>query len=186
MSVPDCVSSSKSERSNEGGVAISFGERFQASEQFDAVFKEGMGLVERAASYLDGPGRAEAKLLKPPTSMLYATESMRLTTRLLEMASWLLIRRAAKEGEITAEEAEKKRQRLKLKSLGRPSHVRSFDELPSGLRELIEHSVALQDRIIQLDRAMSFNTEASPEAEQASAANPVIAQISLLQSAFRR
>ena len=29
-------------------VTVSFGERFQASEQFDVVFKEGMGLVERA------------------------------------------------------------------------------------------------------------------------------------------
>lgn len=167
-------------------MTISFGERFQASEQFDAVFKEGMSLVERAACYLDGSGRAEAKLLKPPTSMIYATESMRLTTRLLEMASWLLIRRAAKEGEITPEEAEKKRQRLKLKPLGRPSHIRSFEDLPTGLKQLIEHSFSLQDRIIQLDKAMTFRTDDAPEGEHPPAVNPVIAQMSLLQSAFRR
>jgi regulator of CtrA degradation len=167
-------------------VTISFGERFQASEQFDGVFKEGMSLVERAAAYLDGAGRSEAKALKPPTSMLYATESMRLTTRLLEMASWLLIRRAFKEGEITAEEAEKKRQRLKLKSLGRPSHVRSFDDLPVGLKDLIERSFALQDRIIQLDRAMTFNADGVDKGDELPVANPVIAQMSLLQSAFRR
>ncbi len=167
-------------------MTISFGERFQASEQFDGVFKEGMSLVERAAAYLDGAGRSEAKALKPPTSMLYATESMRLTTRLLEMASWLLIRRAFKEGEITAEEAEKKRQRLKLKSLGRPSHVRSFDDLPVGLKDLIERSFALQDRIIQLDRAMTFNADGVDKGDELPVANPVIAQMSLLQSAFRR
>ena len=40
---------------------VSFGERFQSSEQFDHIFKEGMALVERTASYLDGPGRKEAK-----------------------------------------------------------------------------------------------------------------------------
>ena len=28
-------------------VTVSFGERYQASEQFDLVFKEGMALVER-------------------------------------------------------------------------------------------------------------------------------------------
>lgn len=186
MSVPRRVMSNEFRLSSEGGVTISFGERFQASEQFDAVFKEGMGLVERTASYLDGAGRAEAKLLKPPTSMLYATESMRLTTRLLEVASWLLIRRACKEGEITAEEAEKKRQRLKLKSLGRPSHVRSFDELPVGLKELIERSFSLQDRIIQLDRSMNSGAVASDATDDLPASNPVIAQMSLLQSAFRR
>jgi regulator of CtrA degradation len=171
--------------SSEGCVTISFGEHFQASEQFDAVFKEGMGLVERTAAYLDGDGRTEAKALKPPVSMLYATESMRLTTRLLEMASWLLIRRALKEGEITAEEAERKRQRLKLKSLSRPSHVRSFDELPESLRALIEKSFSLQDRIVQLDRAIAVGSEPAETAETP-LANPVIAQMSLLQSAFRR
>src|SRR5256885_616085 len=29
------------------GITVSFGERFAASDQFDAIFKEGMGLVER-------------------------------------------------------------------------------------------------------------------------------------------
>ena len=66
--------------------------------------------------------------------MLYATESMRLTTRLLELASWLLIRRAFKEGEITDEEARKKRARVKLQAFGRPAHVKGFAELPRGCR----------------------------------------------------
>jgi regulator of CtrA degradation len=51
-------------------VTVSFGERFQASEQFDLVFKEGMALVERTAAYLEGAGRAEAKRLKPPANVL--------------------------------------------------------------------------------------------------------------------
>jgi regulator of CtrA degradation len=68
------------------GVTISFGERFAASDQFDAIFREGMALVERTAAYLDGPGRKEAKALPGPAAMLYASESMRLTTRLLELA----------------------------------------------------------------------------------------------------
>ena len=63
-----------------------------------------MGLVERTASYLDGQGRKESRALRGPVAVLYATESMRLTTRLLELASWLMIRRALKEGEITPDE----------------------------------------------------------------------------------
>jgi regulator of CtrA degradation len=72
-----------------GATTVSFGERFQSSEQFDHIFKEGMALVERTASYLDGPGRKEAKALTGGVGVLYATESMRLTTRLLDLASWL-------------------------------------------------------------------------------------------------
>lgn len=162
-------------------MTVSFGERFQASEQFDRVFSQGMGLVERAAAYLDGEGRRESKGLPGPVTVLYATESMRLTTRLLELASWLLIRRALKEGEITAEEAETKRARVKLQTLGRPNHTRGFDDLPQGLRDLIEASFTLHDRIVQLDRAM---LPAADDARPAEHANPVATQISALEKAF--
>ncbi len=171
-----------SEGISRGGVTVSFGERFQASAQFDQVFKEGMLLVETTAAFLDGPGRREAKLLKPPASILYATESMRLTTRLLDLASWLLVRRALKEGEITLEEARHKRQRLKLKAIGRPSHIKGFADLPEGLRRLIEESFKLHDRVVQLDRSMQ-----EPEVESSVvplATNPVGEQMSLLARAF--
>lgn len=171
-----------SEGLRDGGVTVSFGERFQASAQFDQVFKEGMLLVETTAAYLDGPGRREAKLLKPPVSVLYATESMRLTTRLLDLASWLLVRRALKEGEITLEEARRKRQRLKLKAIGRPSHIKGYSELPEGLRRVIDESFKLHDRVIQLDKAMQ-----DPEAESnivPIVANPVAEQMNRLARAF--
>jgi len=174
------------------GVTISFGERFQASQQFDQVFREGMTLVEEAAAYLDSEGRAESKGLPPNISMLYATESMRLTTRLLDLASWLLIRRALKEGEISEDEARYKRRKVKLKGLGRPSHIKNFDELPEGLRRLIVSSFALHDRIVKLDKAMSepaavqsqglgFDTPVAAEAEDD---NPVAAQMTMLRRAF--
>ena len=112
------------------GTTVSFGARFAASDQFDAIFKEGMGLVERTATYLDGPGRKESRQLRGPVAVLYATESMRLTTRLLELASWLMIQRALKEGEISEEEARGKRARVKLRAPGRPAHVKGFTDLP--------------------------------------------------------
>jgi regulator of CtrA degradation len=165
------------------GVTISFGERFATSDQFDAIFKEGMALVERTANYLDGPGRKEAKALESPLTLIYATESMRLTTRLLEVASWLLIRRALKEGEISTEEARQKRQRVKLHALGRPSHVKDFERLPQGLRELIDASFSINDRILQIDRALAAQN--SPAAATIPA-NPVDAQFARLQAAFAR
>ena len=165
-----------------GATTISFGERFQSSEQFDHIFKEGMALVERTAAYLDGPGRKEAKGLTGSVGVLYATESMRLTTRLLDLASWLLIRRALKEGEIGEEEAARKRRRVKLQAFGRPSHVKDFVSLPAGLRTLIEESFAMHDRIIQLDRAMSFARD--PDMAPERSANPVAQQLGLLERAF--
>ncbi len=161
-------------------VTVAFGQRFTASEQFDGVFREGMDLVERAAAYLDGRGRQEAKALKSQVAITYSTESMRLTTRLLDLASWLLIRRSLKEGEITEDEAHTKRARLKLRTSGRPGHIANFTDLPDGLRKLIEESFALSDRIMRIDSALT-----APEGDTAPpSSNPVAAQIAELRAAF--
>ena len=167
------------------GVTVSFAEQFEASKQFEAIFKEGMGLVESTASYLDGAGRKQARALKGPASVAYATESMRLTTRLLELASWLLVRRALKDGDISADEAKAKRRRMKLDSIGRPSHVKHFSELPPKLCQLIEQSFALQDRIIKLDRAIeSTAADDSAAAEPATGRNPVADHMAQIEAAF--
>lgn len=171
-------------RDGSNGVTVSFAEVYEASGQFEAIFKEGMGLVERTASYLDGAGRKEAKALSPQLSVSYATESMRLTTRLLELASWLLVRRGLKDGDITEAEARAKRQRMKLEGIGRPSHVRHFDELPEKLRDLITQSFSLQDRILKLDRAIANESSEAAMSPAAPALNPVAAQMARIQSAF--
>jgi len=172
---------SRAEASLNAGVTVSFGERFQASAQFDAVFRQGMALVERTAAYLEGPGRVESKRLPASVNVLYASESMRLTTRLLDMASWLLIRRALKEGDISESEAQKKRKGVTLQTPSRASHVAGFGELPETLRGLVEESYALQDRIVQLDRAMNVKSD---NVAEAMIANPVGSQIDRLRVAF--
>ena len=85
-----------------------------ASRAFKDLFREGMTLVEEAASYLDGPGRAELRALPRPAALAYSTESMRLTTRLMQVASWLLLQRAVNEGELSSSQAQAERIRVKL------------------------------------------------------------------------
>ncbi len=163
-------------------VTVSFGERFQASEQFDQVFKEGMALVERTAAYLEGPGRTEAKRLKAPANVLYATESMRLTTRLLDLASWLLIRRAIKEGEMSEAEAQNKRKSVSLQGAAKASHVQGLTTLPEGLQDLIGESYALNERIVRLDRALSVKLD--DVGSEPVLSNPVGIQMDRLRVAF--
>src|SRR5690349_1972746 len=85
--------------------AIALGPRIVASGGFMLLYKEGMGLIEEVAAYLDGEGRTESRTLPREASFVYATESMRLTTRLMQLASWLLLQRAVNEGELTVENA---------------------------------------------------------------------------------
>jgi len=165
-----------------GSVTVSFVERYARSDQFDQIFKEGMALVEAAATYLDGDGRKAAKSLTPGQAVIYAAESMRLTTRLLELASWLLVRRSLKSGEISPEEARIRRRRIKLATLSRPSHVKTFADLPTGLQDLIEKSYLLNDRIVMLDRAL----DQPATVVQFPVQNVVRQQVQALTSAFEK
>jgi regulator of CtrA degradation len=160
------------------GVTVSFGAKFARSDQFKTVFREGMALVEAAAAYLDGDGRKEARQLKPPHSLAYATESMRLTTRLMQLASWLLIRRAVTEGELTPEQALEEQRKIKL-PVEDSKPGRDLEALPERLRALIEESVKLQEQVVRLDQMMDFK---KPEGDDAR--HPVGAHFSRLQAAF--
>src|SRR5881396_4028109 len=100
-----------------GTQTVSFGERLANSQVFTDLFRDGMALVEETASYLDGPGRKDAKGLERAAALAYATESMRLTTRLMQLASWLLLHRAVKEGEMTLAQANKEKAKVKLGGL---------------------------------------------------------------------
>src|ERR1700744_2044958 len=85
---------------------------FTDSIMFDKTFDEGMALVEETARYLDGKGREEARVLPRKAAMLYAGESMRVTTRLMQAASWLLVQRAVRDGDMERADALNERYRL--------------------------------------------------------------------------
>jgi regulator of CtrA degradation len=93
------------EQSQEGVGRDALALDFAGSALFERTFQEGMALVEQTAAYLDGEGRRESKRLGRSTALAYAGESMRLTTRLMQIASWLLVQRAVREGDMAPGEA---------------------------------------------------------------------------------
>jgi regulator of CtrA degradation len=160
---------------------VSFGERLASSQHFAGLFRDGMALVEETASYLDGPGRQESKKLERVAALAYATESMRLTTRLMQLASWLLLHRAVKEGEMSLAQANKEKAKVKL-SAGQAGEEHNIALLPERLRSLIERSKALQSAVRRLDSTI----HAGIAPAQALPSNPVERQIGLLRAAFER
>jgi len=158
---------------------VSFGEKLAASQAFSGLFREGMALVEETAAYLDGPGRKESKLLERAAALAYATESMRLTTRLMQLASWLLLHRAVNEGEMSLAQASQEKSKVKLAG-GDMRHDETLRMLPSSLQALIERSNRLQDRVRRLDATIHA---AKPEKPLG---NPVERQLGLLKAAFER
>lgn len=158
---------------------VSFTQRMVASEGFKVLFREGMALVEETAAYLDGPGRHESRALTRPSALAYASESMRLTTRLMQLTSWLLLQRAVNEGELTREDAEREHSRIKVAPQDVASAPEMFALLPVTLRTLVERSLRLQDRVLHIDA--DLKNEAAEPAEQT---NPVADQLGKLQQAL--
>jgi regulator of CtrA degradation len=168
-------------RVNSGRTVI-FAESFVSSEQFAELFREGMRLVEETASYLDGKGREDSRQLSRSASLGYATESMRLTTRLMQLASWLLLQRAVGEGELSRLQAERDKARITLRDAQPPSPQEAVAILPPGLVTLIHRSLRIQERICHIDGQItaSFKLGSAPVED----ANPVNRQITQLRSAL--
>jgi regulator of CtrA degradation len=158
---------------------ISFGKAYAQSNTFRVLFRDGMALVEETADYLDGDGRHAARTLPRPASIVYATESMRLTTRLMQLASWLLLHRSVREGEMTAERARQEKKKIRLETLSTSMSGPGWDDLPPAFCTLIERSLQLQKRVERIDAA--FLEDGTPAAEE----SPVNAQLRALAAALR-
>lgn len=163
--------------------AVHIAQHLANSDNFQALFQEGMSLVEETAMYLDGEGRDEAKQLSRPTSLAYATESMRLTTRLMQLASWLLLQRAVNEGEMSREQAGSEKNKVRLDKLSSAKDSPAWDDLPETLRSLVERSTRLQERVVHLDGMLYRKGEEQP-VEEANNDNPVASQLNMLHAAF--
>ncbi|HEY5337698.1 MAG TPA: DUF1465 family protein [Rhizomicrobium sp.] len=124
---------------------------FTGSALFERTFDEGMSLVEETARYLDGKGRDESKDLPRKAALLYAGESMRVTTRLMQAASWLLVQRAVHEGEMEPELAAGDRYRLGSKEICLGGRDSGTEMLPKMLQDLLTRSDNLYRRIARLD-----------------------------------
>ncbi|WP_027579285.1 DUF1465 family protein [Bradyrhizobium sp. Ai1a-2] len=168
------------ERSQSDSALVLFSERLTNSAQFGTLFREGMDLVEETAAYLDGDGRSQAKALERSVSLTYATESMRLTTRLMQLASWLLLHRAVKEGEMTLTQANREKTKVKL-SAADPGPTELIEKLPQQLQDLITRSMSLQARVRRLD-----STIHAPPADRTAIGNPLVPQLNRLKAAFEQ
>ena len=153
--------------------------RFVRSKMFSNVFAEGMELVEETAAYLDGTGRELSKDLSRPAALSYAGISMRLTTRLMQIASWLLVMRAVREEEMTYGEAANDKYRL---STSERRHDSEFTEevvdLPERLLELREETDRLFERIARIDEDIFTSSQAPLKGSDASS------QLRALHEAF--
>jgi len=160
--------------------AVALTPRLLASGGFDLLYREGMGLIEEVAAYLDGEGRAESKALPREAAFIYATESMRLTTRLMQLASWLLLQRAVNEGEISPEQALSEKSKVKFSALPSDRGGPGWDEIPERMKHYIEKGDRLFERVVKFDR-IERGEDIAPEP---AGENALSSQMDRLKAAF--
>lgn len=149
---------------------------FAGGKVFERVFTEGMALVEETASYLDGPGRSVAKDLPREARLTYTSWSMELTTRLMQAASWLVMQKAVRDGDMKREEAFGDKYRLNREGSALDASAQAGSGLPERFLELVADAEALFERIARLDEALYSQSGQTPE-------NSVTSQIEALQKA---
>ncbi len=157
---------------------------FTRSELFAKTFREGMDLVEETAAYLDGPGRGESRRLSRGDALIYASHSMKLTTKLMQVASWLLVQRAIKEDEMSLDEARQTKYRIveDAKKEDGPSFeglAKAALSLPATLLDLSARAEQLYERIARLDRSLYGSIEAQK-------GNSVADQMHRISAAFEK
>lgn len=149
---------------------------FAGGKVFERVFTEGMALVEETAAYLDGPGRAVGSELGREARLTYTSWSMELTTRLMQAASWLVMQKAVRDGDMPRDEAFASKYRLNRDGSALNADEQAGSGLPARFLELVANAEALFERIIRLDEALYSGKPRSPE-------NSVTSQIEALQKA---
>lgn len=165
---------------------IKLAERRVFSPSFKPLYNEGMGLVEEAAEYLDGQGRAAAKHLSRLGATLYAAESMRLTTRLMQVASWLLLQRAANSGEMTRDQVAAEKAKVRLDTPSAEENAPGWEELPAAFSSLVTRSLRLEALVRRMDEEVYGEFKERYAHQFSSNSNPVSDQIMLLNTAFGR
>ncbi len=164
---------------SESSRTIKLAERLAFSSSFQPIFDEGMTLVDETAAYLDGDGRRDARTVSRGAATLYAAESMRLTTRLMQVASWLLLQRAANQGDMSRAQVEAEKVKVRLDGIGGGADSPFYEELPLAFRDLVERALMLERRVAMLDREIYGDQHPAD-----TSANPVGEQMHLLRTAF--
>ena len=127
---------------------------FTDGKVFEKVFVDGMALVKETASYLDGPGRKLSSSLPREASLTYAAWSMELTTRLMQAASWLVMQKAVRDGDMHPNDAMQSKYRISREDPALDASAQRGRGLPDVFLDLVDRSENLFERICRLDQAL--------------------------------
>jgi regulator of CtrA degradation len=125
----------------------------------NALYTEAMVLADEARSYFDRNGREERLALDPLLRVGCSVESLKVTTRLMQVIAWLLMQRAIETGELIPDDDRDDERRLGEAPASDPELVA---RLPDGALQLVRASQELFARVRRLADSDTEEARASP------------------------
>jgi len=113
----------------------------------ESLYTEALLLADEMRAYFDRDGRLERDRLSPYGRVQFACESLKATTRLMQVVAWLATRRAIANGEIAEPAMERVYRRLTIAAVSEPAVLGA---LPSAARKLILTGIDLHERVGRL------------------------------------
>ncbi|HYG30638.1 MAG TPA: DUF1465 family protein [Allosphingosinicella sp.] len=125
----------------------------------DSLYVEAMVLADEARAYFDSSGRDERLGLDPVVRIGFACESLKVTTRLMQVVAWLMTRRAIAAGELSNAEGRTAERRL---GDAPESDEALLPRLPAAAGDLVQASRDLYDRVRRIDEGAAPESQPSP------------------------
>lgn len=118
---------------------------------FRRTYDETLNLMIEARNYLAYRQPQERRRVGSMVSLRMSCEAFRITSRLTQVMAWLMIQRAAENGEVSFEEACSEDYRLSGEAVCLDDSAAEDEELPPALRSLLDRSHRLYLRVSRLD-----------------------------------
>ncbi|WP_455477959.1 DUF1465 family protein [Bartonella sp. B10] len=147
---------------------------------FNRLYEETMAMIEETAAYIGAEGKVAARSFPTEISTIYAKEAMYLSTRLMQIASQLLLLRAEREGEMSSEQTQKEIAKISLHTPTLKLESKHWQKLPEVFRNLVVRSLRLEERMQYMNYSKEGVSSCSLEGD-----NLVNKQIELLKTAFQ-
>ena len=113
----------------------------------ESLYTQSLLLAEDVRDYFDEAGRVERASLAPLERVRLSCESLKITTRLMQIMGWLLTQRLVQAGKLDEVNVSKSQRRL---GIGPLTEQQTFSSMPVRARYLITMSITLHQQVERL------------------------------------
>jgi regulator of CtrA degradation len=131
---------------------------------FTRTYDETLNMIVEARNYMTHVEPRIPRHRRGSSDLRFSCEALRVTSRLTQVMAWLMLQRAVHYGEISAEEACLDCNRLSGRDVCLDTDATEDENLPLGLRSLLDRSYHLYVRVSRLEEMVLVRVETAMRA----------------------